>query len=162
IAYVCSDWTENTSPFEFGYWFNLRESTPQLRGLVFTDRGVYKPGEEVHFKAIVRHDMPDGAMRLTADAPLKVVVRDTNDKIVDRRGIRLNAWSSSEWTLRIPDEGALGAYSIAGALAENGEEASTGKAGTDAADDQFGRGWVSDRTYIRGSFVVAAYRRPDF
>src|SRR5262249_35779515 len=128
VAYVCSDWFETSSPFQFGYWVNLNEAAPQLRGMVFTDRGVYKPGEEVHLKAIVRHDMPDGMMRLLAtDAQLKVVVRDTNNKIVDRRVTRQNAWSSSEWKLHIPDDGALGTYSIAASLLANGEDASTGK-----------------------------------
>ena len=29
-----------------------------LRGTVFSDRGVYRLGEEVHFKAVLRHNTP--------------------------------------------------------------------------------------------------------
>ena len=36
------------------------EADPLLRGTVFTDRGVYKLGEEVHFKAVLRSNTPDG------------------------------------------------------------------------------------------------------
>ncbi|MEX1127658.1 MAG: Ig-like domain-containing protein, partial [Vicinamibacterales bacterium] len=60
IAYVGSDWNEGISPWEFGTGLNLNESDPLLRGSVFADRGVYKLGEEVHLKAVLRHNAPDG------------------------------------------------------------------------------------------------------
>src|SRR5262249_24334611 len=48
VAYVGSDWNEGIEPFAFGMPFNLNEAQPLLRGTVFSDRGVYKLGEEVH------------------------------------------------------------------------------------------------------------------
>ena len=38
----------------FGAHYDLDEAEPLLRGSVFSDRGVYKLGEEVHVKAILR------------------------------------------------------------------------------------------------------------
>ena len=60
IAYAGSDWNEGIQPWDFGVPFNLNEASPLLRGTVFTDRGVYKLGEEVTFKAVLREDPPDG------------------------------------------------------------------------------------------------------
>ena len=66
VAYVGSDWNEGIEPWEFGHPYNLNEADPMLRGTVFSDRGVYRLGEEVHFKAILRHNTPDGIALLPA------------------------------------------------------------------------------------------------
>jgi uncharacterized protein YfaS (alpha-2-macroglobulin family) len=60
IAYVGSDWNEGISPWEFSTPYGLWEATDVLRGSIFSDRGVYKPGEQVHVKAIVRADTATG------------------------------------------------------------------------------------------------------
>src|SRR5205814_2012404 len=56
VAYVGSDWNEGIEPYAFGMPYDPGEAEPLLRGTVFSDRGVYKLGEEVHFKAILRRD----------------------------------------------------------------------------------------------------------
>ena len=56
VAYVGSDWNEGISPSKYGTGVNLVEAAPLLRGTVFTDRGVYRLGEEVHLKAVLRHN----------------------------------------------------------------------------------------------------------
>ena len=66
IAYVGSDWNEGIQPWDFGVPFNLNEASPLLRGTVFSDRGVYKLGEEVTFKAVLRRQRPDGIRLLAA------------------------------------------------------------------------------------------------
>ena len=58
IAYVGSNWNEGIEPWDFGVPFNRNEAEPMLRGTVFSDRGVYRLGEEVHFKAILRQNTP--------------------------------------------------------------------------------------------------------
>ena len=63
LAYAVSNWDEGIEPWAFGMNYGLWESTPVLRGAVFTDRGVYRPGEDVHFKVIARSDAPTGMRR---------------------------------------------------------------------------------------------------
>ena len=53
-------------PWAFGLSFDLDQSQPMLRGTVFTDRGVYRLGEEVRLKAILRHNTPQGIRLLPA------------------------------------------------------------------------------------------------
>ncbi|MFN8057743.1 MAG: hypothetical protein U0Q12_01160 [Vicinamibacterales bacterium] len=52
---------------------------------VFTDRGVYRLAEEVHFKAVLRRDTPSGIQLLPAGTPIHVTVRDSQSK-EPRRG----------------------------------------------------------------------------
>lgn len=136
-AYVASNWNEGIQPWDFETEYNLFEASPLLRGTIFSDRGVYKLGEEVHFKAIVRSDTPAGIQLLPAGTQVKVVVRDTHNQKVDERTVTTNAWSSAEWTFKLPADAPLGNYSVSGRV-----------------DGQ--------RQRVHGSLLVAAYRRPDF
>ena len=112
VAYVGSDWNEGILPWEYGINLDLEEADPLLRGTVFTDRGVYKLGEEVHFKAVLRSNTPDGVRLLADGTPVFISVRDSRNKVVDERIVKVNAWSTAEWTLTVPPEGALGNYVV--------------------------------------------------
>jgi uncharacterized protein YfaS (alpha-2-macroglobulin family) len=136
-AYLESTWNEGILPWDFSLEFNLGESIPLIRGSLFTDRGVYKLGEEVHLKAVLRSDTPDGVRLLPAGTEVTFVVRDSRNKEVERRTAKLSEWSSADLTFKVPVDGSLGDYSMSARI-----ENQRGAAG--------------------GSFLVAAYRRPDF
>ncbi|HYM22859.1 MAG TPA: MG2 domain-containing protein, partial [Vicinamibacterales bacterium] len=163
LAYVGSDWNEGIQPFEFGTPYSLFESQSVLRGTVFSDRGVYKLGEEVHVKAILRRDTPSGIQLVAAGTPLSVQVRDSRDKVVDSRTVTLSAWSTAEWLMRVPAEGSLGDYQISVSLDKAAFEPPTPGAAdaavTAGGDDEGDANWLR---VVHGNFLVAAYRRPDF
>ncbi|MBA2301697.1 MAG: Ig-like domain-containing protein, partial [Acidobacteria bacterium] len=163
IAYVGSDWNEGISPWEFGTGVNLNESVPLLRGTVFTDRGVYKLGEELHLKAVLRHNAPDGIRLLPANTPVFITVRDSQNRIVEERTVRVTAWSSAEWTMTLPKNGALGNYSLRAILESDRPKPKTPEqlapGVTPSPEDDTYAGWEKS---VHGSFLVAAYRRPDF
>lgn len=160
VAYVGSDWNEGISPWEFGTGFNLRESVPVLRGSVFTDRGVYRLGEEIHVKAVLRHNTPQGVRLLAAQTPVAITVRDSQNRIVDERTVRVNGWSSAEWTMTLPRDGALGSYSLRALLESDVRKAGTKR--TPAEDEDGDDFYLDYDKAVHGSFLVAAYRRPDF
>jgi uncharacterized protein YfaS (alpha-2-macroglobulin family) len=137
LGYVGSDWNEGITPWELETGFDINESQPLLRGTVFTDRGVYKLGEEIHFKAVLRTDTPRGMQLLPAGTAVQVVITDSQSREVDKRTVQLNAWSSIDWTFRLPAEGALGTYMVNVTVPKQ-------------------------RLSIQKDFLVAAYRRPDF
>jgi uncharacterized protein YfaS (alpha-2-macroglobulin family) len=137
FAYVGSNWTEGISPWFFNVSFDLSERHPLLRGTIFSDRGVYKLGEEVHLKAIVRSDTPNGIQLLPAGTAIEVVLRDSQNKEVDKRTVTTNEWSSADWVVKLPADAPLGTYRM------------------------FAR-TKDQRLRVYGEFLVAAYRRPDF
>ncbi|MDQ3283922.1 MAG: MG2 domain-containing protein, partial [Acidobacteriota bacterium] len=137
VAYVGSDWNEGISPWEFNTDFNLSEAEPQLRGTIFADRGVYKLGEEVHFKLVARADTPEGMKLLAPGTKVTIVLLDAHSTEIDTRTVTVNAWSSAEWTFRVPNEAPLGTYSVSAKTANH-------------------------RGTVGGEILVAAYRRPDF
>src|SRR5438445_9173730 len=117
VAYLGSDWTEGIEPWEFGLRVDLSESKSLLRGSVFADRGVYRLGEEVHFKAILRADTAEGIRLLAASTALEVVVRDSQGEERDKRSLPVSEWSSAEWTWRLPEEAPLGQYQVEAKMA---------------------------------------------
>ena len=163
IAYVGSNWNEGIEPWDFGTSFNRGESEPMLRGTVFSDRGVYRLGEEVHFKAILRQNTPGGIRLLRTGTPVFISLRDSQYRIVDERTVTINEWSSAEWTTTLPGEGALGNYSVRAVLEtdkpkpKTPEEVEPGDVPSPNLDND-----VPYQKTVNGSFLVAAYRRPDF
>jgi len=163
IAYVGSNWNEGISPWEFGTGMNLYEASPMLRGSVFTDRGVYRLGEEVRFKAILRQNTPTGIRLLPVGTPVVLTVRDSQNRLIDQRTVKLTAWSSADWTMKLPQDGALGSYSLRAVLqSDNPRPKKPEERRRDVepgeADDDF----VRYEQSVHGSFLVAAYKRPDF
>ncbi|HUP48170.1 MAG TPA: MG2 domain-containing protein, partial [Thermoanaerobaculia bacterium] len=138
LAYVGSDWNEGITPWELGVRFDIVEADPLLRGTIFSDRGVYRLGEEVHAKVIVRSDTPGGGLKLLpAGTPVEVLLRDSRNREVIRETLTLNEWSSGEWVFRVPADAPLGNYTMRARV-------------------------EGQRRAITGGFLVAAYRRPDF
>ncbi|MBK5258401.1 MAG: Ig-like domain-containing protein [Thermoanaerobaculia bacterium] len=137
IAYVGSDWNEGITPWEFNANFTPDEALPLLRGTIFTDRGVYKLGEEVNAKLVVRSDTPTGMQLLPSGTKISVALRDSQNKEIAKKELSLNDWSSSEWQFRVPADAPLGTWTMFARI--EGQE-----------------------RQINGDFLVAAYRRPDF
>jgi uncharacterized protein YfaS (alpha-2-macroglobulin family) len=163
VAYAGSDWNEGVTPWEFGLRFNLEDADPLLRGTVFSDRGVYRLGEEVHMKAILRRNAPSGISLLPEGTAVSITVRDSRNRVVDERVVRANAWSSAEWTMTVPEDGALGDYSVVAILESDRQAAAAQKrsAGQQPVEEDVEDYQLYYRT-VRGGFLVAAYRRPDF
>jgi hypothetical protein len=137
VAYVGSDWNEGIEPWSFGTHFDLTEAKPLLRGTVFSDRGVYRLGEEVHLKAILRGDTARGVVLLPAGTKVALTLTDSQGDEHDQRTVTLGEWSSTEWTVKLPAEAPLGHYQVSARV--EGQERE-----------------------VAGTFLVAAYRRPDF
>lgn len=151
IAYAASDWNEGVAPWEFGLPYETRPPSGAVRGVVFSDRGVYRPGETLHLKTIIRRATARGIEMLPAGTTVTAVTRDSRSREVDRRTLTLNRWASAEWTFAVPEPGTLGTYFV---TVETPDQSAA-----KPADDQ------ADFSYLRqvtGSFLVAAYRRPDF
>ena len=147
--------------------FDLDEAEPLLRGTVFTDRGVYKLGEEVHFKAVLRSNTPDG-IRLLADgtADLSSRVRDSRDKVVDERTVKVNAWSSGRVDVdaagRRRARQLLGPARCSRPTGRSRRRPSAKSAAARTTSPARSTTTCRRTRSVNGSFLVAAYRRPDF
>ena len=156
VAYVGSDWNEGIQSWDFGHSYQLWEATDVLRGSIFTDHGVYKPGEQVHIKAILRADTADGIRLLPAGTKVDVVLQDARSKELDRRTVTMNKWSSAEWNWDIPAEASLGNYMLQARV-----QGTAKPERTDVTEGEYDYEPEHLRR-VDGSFLVAAFRKPEF
>ncbi|MEO7319086.1 MAG: MG2 domain-containing protein, partial [Chthoniobacteraceae bacterium] len=83
-------------PIDYNGWGPPGEKKPELRALIFTDRPLYRPGETVHVKGIVRDESGDA---LTVRAGLEGTL-----KLINPRGAEI-----SETEVRTDERGAFDA-----------------------------------------------------
>jgi uncharacterized protein YfaS (alpha-2-macroglobulin family) len=80
---------------------------------LFTERGVYKPGEVVHLKGFAR-DLDDKQTDLPAGKTLKVVVTDAKDREIFNKQVTLSDFGSFAEEIKVPGE-TLGKYRVVAA-----------------------------------------------
>lgn len=82
-----------------------------LEGAVFTERGVYLPGQEVHLKTILRKLGEKGLDSLAGKKARLMITDPRGQNIVDQE-MTLNAFSSSDYSFSLSPSVPLGGYSI--------------------------------------------------
>ncbi len=126
----CGDQMAATDP---GSW-SLELPSRELAAYIYTDKPIYRPGHTVHLKAILRWRQLDALAKF--DRPeAEVAVSDTNDKVVFRQQLKLDAFGAVQAHFPVPATAALGNYTI---RIQSGDAQGT------------------------GGFEVQEYRKPEF
>ena len=132
-------WQQGTSPFQFGlpteYW--AREWV----GHVYTDRPIYRPGETVQYKIVVRADDDARYSLPPAQPPLQFVISNARGQQLRREDVRPNEFGSFAGWFELPRDAPTGDYSMS--LQQKREGG-------------FGTAIAGNRV------VVAEFRKPEF
>ncbi len=141
LAYTASDWNQGIEPYRFNLLTDWDPQFEPMQGVLFTDRGIYRPGEEVEIKGIFRSrraddwNVPRGAILLRIHDP-------QNDQVFFD-SLRLNDFGSLSARFLVPPEGRLGYYAIEASIRTKRET-------------------EPYRFVATGSFRVEAYRVSEF
>lgn len=134
------NWDVKVHPYRFDVEYDWDASAEALHGFLFTERGVYRPGEEVHIKGYLRMDRGSSLEVLPATRT-RVRVYNPSGELVQEEDVALSDLDGFHTTLKLGPEDQLGYWSLkAEPVGLKGDVAI--KAG--------------------GSFRVEAYRAPDF
>jgi uncharacterized protein YfaS (alpha-2-macroglobulin family) len=108
-----------------GAW-NLGDAPDRnLRGYTYTDRPVYRPGDTVHFKTIVRAETPIG-YQLTQDRELRLELRDPQTfEPIWNQTVKLNDIGTAHWEYQVPADAHLGFYYLSMQMGERYVEGSS-------------------------------------
>ncbi len=100
------------SPWRFNVWSAWAQDRVPMAGAVFTERGIYRPGEPLYAKAIIRRGSL-GALRTPARGDsLQWIFNDREGGILLQKTVAVSRFGTSDQTFRIPAEIQLGDYSV--------------------------------------------------
>ena len=133
-------WDPDLSPWRFNVHSAWGDQRLPLAGAVFTERGIYRPGERVYAKAIVR-DGALGALRVpSAGDSIKWIFHDRDEGVLRERAVLTSAFGTADQSVQLPATAAVGVYMV------------------DIQAKRQGK-W---RSVARTSYRVAEYRPPEF
>ncbi|HEY5935139.1 MAG TPA: MG2 domain-containing protein, partial [Kofleriaceae bacterium] len=115
-----TDWTMvnptrvgGLAPWNFNVSYDRDPAPAKLRGFMHTDRGLYRPGEEVHVKGLARVTKLGEPLAVPAQGkPVKVTVEGPQGKTVIETEAKLSAFGGFWFDLDLPGDARLGDYMI--------------------------------------------------
>lgn len=139
-----SSWDDGIEPYNFDQFTNYYPTN--LTTYLYTDRSLYRPGQPVYFRGIVRA-RDDVTYSMPPSSVVHVEIRDREDQIIFRKKMQLSAFGSFSDSLTLDENAPLGYYTIT---------ARPGYEGEDPREENY-RGPA-----FSFGFTVAQYRVPEF
>jgi alpha-2-macroglobulin len=134
-----NDWADGLYPYQFNIDVDTYPSPYRI--YMYTDRPVYRPGQPVHFKGIVRAKR-DNDYLVPDSSQINITIYNSNYEAIDRFPLDLNEYGTFASTFTLDEGASLGYYRIEGMLPET----------------------LDDNVITPGiaAFDVAEYRLPEF
>lgn len=146
LAFTSSLYDDGLEPYRFEVPFAWRPEAVTFEGSVFSDRGLYRTGETVHVKAILRRHT-DGDWQPVTDS-VRVLLIDPLEEQRFERMLHPNRLGTIAFDWSVPPSAPQGAYTVRIAAADD-------TAAVNRAVWQMG-------DLARGTFRVDAFRRATF
>jgi len=110
FGFASSQWGNGANLYDYGIWSSYFASANQPVVYVYTERPLYRPGQPVFFKGIVRLD-DDLNYSLPKKDSVQVKITSYKDTVYDDI-LKLSPEGSFDGKLMLDPEAALGAYTI--------------------------------------------------
>lgn len=113
VAAVSDQWQSGIEPWRFdGVQYQWEQMKRTHRVYVYTDRPLYRPGQTVYFKAIVRADDDGTYSQPPAGTEVKIKVSDWQERVLYDKTLKTTAFGSLSDSFVINPEAGLGTYQI--------------------------------------------------
>lgn len=158
VAATAGDWQSGFSPYDFNLSYTFDREA--YYGDVYTDRPIYRPGQTVYFRGVVRQDDDARYSLPSGDQSIRISANDGDGKAIFQTELPLSAYGTFNGELDLAPAAALGYYNLEARLVRPSRQPSGGTptAGNDEDDgDDDDVIWSTAH-----SFQVAAYRKPEY
>ncbi|MDY0002378.1 MAG: MG2 domain-containing protein, partial [Polyangia bacterium] len=112
FAVVDGTWSKGVHLWSFGVNVDRSPQASRLRGFIQSDRGVYRPGEQVNFKGLLRRVRPGALPDLPTSRAVHVSVRDPKGQLVMEREVAVSAFGGFAFELPLSNEARTGDYYV--------------------------------------------------
>lgn len=110
-AISSSDWVTGIYPYSFGLNYEYSPKYPKYGGHIFTERGIYRPGEIVYIKGIIR-ERKQGKWELPRINDYELVIKDSREAEVLKADIALSDFGSFDYKMNINKTMPTGYYNV--------------------------------------------------
>jgi len=109
FGWTGSHWSSGILPYEFGIPLDLAQ--PEFFQYLYTDRPIYRPGQTVSYRGIMRH--ASGARYELPDVgKVDLQIRDVEGDVLYRTGESLSIFGTFSGQFNLSDDASLGTYLI--------------------------------------------------
>jgi uncharacterized protein YfaS (alpha-2-macroglobulin family) len=112
LAIVDGNWANGIQIWNFGVAEERRGNKTRIRGFIQSDRGIYRPGEQVHFKGLVRELAQNTPPRVPRDRAVAVEVTDSRGTSIYTGKTTLSGFGGFFFDLALSSEAILGDYYV--------------------------------------------------
>ena len=116
MAVVDGNWQNGIQVWNFGVPVDRKGGKARVRGFIQSDRGIYRPGEKVHFKGLVREISMGKNPRVPSKKKIAITVEDSRESTVYRRTLKLSPFGGFAFDLKLGKESALGDYHVSATI----------------------------------------------
>ncbi len=131
-ALAVNDWDDGLGAWEFGVGSNFQFQDYTL--YMYTDRPLYRPGQEVFFRGILR-DKNDVSYSLPLQTSVSVAIYNDQGDVISNQSLPVDEMGTFNGSMTLDDDASLGYYGIEVQIGE---------------------------LYTYQGFQVAEYRRPEY
>ncbi|MFP4081408.1 MAG: Ig-like domain-containing protein [Candidatus Aminicenantes bacterium] len=114
-AIISSEWGTGIHPYHFGIRYDWKPQPERFQGYLFTEKGIYRAGEDVHIKGIIRQ-REKGRWQLPSIQEVECKILDPFQKSVFHKKIELDSYGSLALDFRTDEKAPLGPYQIQGKI----------------------------------------------
>ncbi|MBN1936595.1 MAG: Ig-like domain-containing protein, partial [Anaerolineae bacterium] len=138
LAVASTYWSDGISPWEFGVSAEYYKTA--YNGQFYTDRPIYRPGQTVYFKGIIRADDDAHYTLPPAGSIVRVTIEDSQGRNVYEQALTLSDMGTVNGELTLDAEASLGYYYLSAYLDYE----------------------INGTASFGASFRVAEYKKPEY
>ncbi len=111
---VSTDWSNGLGPWDFGLMSEF--PPPTWQGYFYTDRPLYRPGQTIYWKGILRADNDAVYQLPPAGVQVRVTIRNPQGEVIYEKPHELSPFGTLHGELTLAEEAPLGYYYLEGSL----------------------------------------------
>ncbi|HEX2731151.1 MAG TPA: MG2 domain-containing protein [Polyangiaceae bacterium] len=118
VSFVDPSNSGSFAAWNFGVPTSYDSAESALRGFLHTDRGLYRPGDTVHLRGLVRSLKLRGGLVVPGEAEASIVITDPRGSRVLERKVPLSRFGGFNFDHTVSDHAPLGDYTVVADFAD--------------------------------------------
>ncbi len=117
-AIVDGNWANGIQIWNFSLPEDRAGGAVKIRGFIQSDRGLYRPGESVHFKGIAREVANGLPPRVPKKSKVAIEVQDSRGQVALSKTTKLSQFGGFAFDMQLGEEAVLGDYYVSATVGD--------------------------------------------